>query len=31
MIREGKFPPPHKIGRNSFWRLEDVEAFLKNI
>ena len=31
MIRDGKFPPPRKIGRNSFWRQEDVEDFLKSI
>lgn len=28
-IREGKFPKPIKIGKMSFWRLEEVLTFIE--
>jgi predicted DNA-binding transcriptional regulator AlpA len=29
-IKDGTFPAPHKIGRSSFWKLTEVEDFLKD-
>lgn len=31
MIREERFPAPHKVGRRSFWHQADVEAFISNL
>lgn len=31
LIREGEFPRPVKIGRNSFWREKEVEDFLESV
>lgn len=30
LVREGKFPQRHKIGRMTRWRLSDLEAWLNN-
>lgn len=30
LVREGKFPQRHKIGRMARWRLSDLEAWLNN-
>lgn len=29
MVQKGEFPKPIKIGRSSFWTIEQVQAFLK--
>lgn len=30
LVREGKFPQRHKIGRMARWRRSDLEAWLSN-
>lgn len=30
MVQKGEFPKPIKIGRSSFWTVEEVQAFIKN-
>jgi prophage regulatory protein len=29
MVQKGEFPKPIKIGRSSFWTIEQVQAFLR--
>ena len=29
MVQKGEFPKPIKIGRSSFWTIEQVQAFIK--
>jgi prophage regulatory protein len=29
MVKKGEFPKPIKIGRSSFWTIEQVQKFLK--
>lgn len=29
MVQQGEFPKPIKIGRSSFWTVEQVQAFIK--
>jgi prophage regulatory protein len=29
MVQKGEFPKPVKIGRSSFWTIEQVQAFLR--
>ncbi|MBU3641738.1 AlpA family phage regulatory protein [Polynucleobacter sp. Fuers-14] len=29
MVQKGEFPKPIKIGRSSFWTIEQVQKFLK--
>lgn len=31
LIREGEFPRPIKIGRNSFWKQTEVEDYLSSV
>lgn len=30
MVQKGEFPKPIKIGRSSFWTIEQVQAFIKD-
>ena len=30
MVQKGEFPKPIKIGRSSFWTVEQVQEFIKN-
>jgi predicted DNA-binding transcriptional regulator AlpA len=30
-VREGRFPPPIKIGRTSAWRSDAIEAYLNGL
>jgi len=30
MVQKGEFPKPIKIGRSSFWTIEQVQEFLQN-
>lgn len=30
MVQKGEFPKPIKIGRSSFWTIEQVQDFIKN-
>ena len=29
MVQKGEFPKPIKIGRSSFWTIEQVQAFIR--
>lgn len=29
MVQKGEFPKPIKIGRSSFWTIEQVQSFIK--
>jgi prophage regulatory protein len=29
MVQKGEFPKPIKIGRSSFWTIEQVQAYLR--
>jgi prophage regulatory protein len=29
MVQKGEFPKPTKIGRSSFWTIEQVQAYLR--
>jgi prophage regulatory protein len=29
MVQKGEFPKPVKIGRSSFWTIEQVQAFIR--
>jgi prophage regulatory protein len=29
MVQKGEFPKPVKIGRSSFWTIEQVDAFIR--
>lgn len=29
MVQKGEFPRPIKIGRSSFWTIEQVQAFIR--
>ena len=29
MVQKGEFPKPIKIGRSSFWTMEQVQAFIR--
>jgi hypothetical protein len=28
-VKEGKFPPPYKIGQSVLWDLDEIELFIK--
>ncbi len=30
MVQRGEFPKPIKIGRSSFWTIEQVQAFIRD-
>jgi prophage regulatory protein len=30
MVQKGEFPKPIKIGRSSFWTIEQVQGFIKD-
>lgn len=30
MVQKGEFPKPIKIGRSSFWTIDQVQAFIRN-
>ncbi|MBT8565243.1 AlpA family phage regulatory protein [Polynucleobacter paneuropaeus] len=30
MVQKGEFPKPIKIGRSSFWTIEQVQSFIKD-
>ncbi|MBT8561283.1 AlpA family phage regulatory protein [Polynucleobacter paneuropaeus] len=30
MVQKGEFPKPIKIGRSSFWTIEQVQAFIRD-
>jgi prophage regulatory protein len=30
MVQKGEFPKPIKIGRSSFWTIEQVQTFIKD-
>jgi len=29
LVKEGKFPPPYKIGQSVLWDLDEIELFIK--
>ena len=30
-VKSGRFPPSHKIGGSTMWRVEDIRKLIKNV